>query len=130
MQARVVSAGRGARWLAEGWRLFRVAPLAWLAAVFGYWLLMNGQFWSSLPEAHKKVVADTFDAQALEQRKANQKLDSSLEATLKKQGLEFASPDTTPFQKALTQSGFYKTWKEKFGAPLWTALESVTGQLA
>jgi hypothetical protein len=29
------------RWLAEGWRLFRVAPLGWLAAVFGYWLLMS-----------------------------------------------------------------------------------------
>ena len=41
MQARIVGAGRGARWLAEGWRLFRVAPLAWLAAVFGYWLLMT-----------------------------------------------------------------------------------------
>jgi hypothetical protein len=41
MQARIVSTGRGARWLAEGWRLFRVAPLAWLAAVFGYWLLMS-----------------------------------------------------------------------------------------
>jgi hypothetical protein len=41
MQARIVSAGRGARWLADGWRLFRVAPLAWLAAVFGYWLMMS-----------------------------------------------------------------------------------------
>jgi len=41
MQARIVSAGRGARWLVEGWRLFRVAPLGWLAAVFGYWLLMS-----------------------------------------------------------------------------------------
>jgi hypothetical protein len=41
MQARVVGAGRGAGWLAEGWRLFRVAPLGWLAAVFGYWLLMS-----------------------------------------------------------------------------------------
>jgi hypothetical protein len=41
VQARVVAAGRGARWLAEGWRLFRVAPLGWLAAVFGYWLLMS-----------------------------------------------------------------------------------------
>jgi TRAP-type C4-dicarboxylate transport system substrate-binding protein len=96
----------------------------------GYWLLMNGQFWASLPDAHKKVVSDTFDAQALEQRKANQKLDSSLEAKLKGQGLQFATPDTTPFQKALTQAGFYKTWKEKLGAPLWSALESVTGQLA
>lgn len=41
MQARIVSASRGVRWLAEGWRLFRVAPLGWLAAVFGYWLLMS-----------------------------------------------------------------------------------------
>ena len=41
MQARIVSAARGVRWLAEGWRLFRSAPLGWLAAVFGYWLLMS-----------------------------------------------------------------------------------------
>ncbi|KIG01898.1 TRAP transporter substrate-binding protein [Caballeronia concitans] len=96
----------------------------------GYWLLVNGTFWASLPDDHKKVIADTLDAQALEQRKANQALDDSLEETLKKQGIVFAKPDTTAFQKALTQSGFYKTWKEKFGAPLWTALEGVTGPLA
>lgn len=41
MQARIVGAAHGARWLGEGWRLFRVAPLGWLAAVFGYWLLMT-----------------------------------------------------------------------------------------
>ena len=36
MNARVVPAARGLRWLAEGWRMFRVAPLGWLALVFGY----------------------------------------------------------------------------------------------
>src|SRR5690242_3108414 len=41
MQARIVATARGAAWLAEGWRLFRAAPLGWLAAVFGYWLLMT-----------------------------------------------------------------------------------------
>lgn len=41
MQARVLGAAGGARWLADGWRLFRAAPLGWLAAVFGYWLLMT-----------------------------------------------------------------------------------------
>src|SRR5689334_6710153 len=41
MQARIVAAARGARWLAEGWQLFRAAPLGWLAAVFGYWLIMT-----------------------------------------------------------------------------------------
>lgn len=41
MQARIVATARGAAWLAEGWRLFRGAPIGWLAAVFGYWLLMT-----------------------------------------------------------------------------------------
>jgi len=41
MQARIVGLGRGARWLGEGWQLFRGAPLGWLAMVFAYWLLMT-----------------------------------------------------------------------------------------
>jgi hypothetical protein len=41
VKARVVAAARGMRWLAEGWRMFRVAPLGWLALVFGYWLTMT-----------------------------------------------------------------------------------------
>lgn len=41
MKARVVPLARGARWLAEGWRLFRVAPSNWLALVFVYWMAMT-----------------------------------------------------------------------------------------
>lgn len=41
MRARIVAAARGARWLVEGWRLFRAAPLGWLAMVFAYWLIMT-----------------------------------------------------------------------------------------
>jgi hypothetical protein len=41
VNARRVSAARGARWLADGWRMFRVAPLGWFALVFGYWLAMT-----------------------------------------------------------------------------------------
>jgi hypothetical protein len=41
MSARVVSFASGARWLAEGWRLFRVSPALWLALVFSYWMLMT-----------------------------------------------------------------------------------------
>jgi tripartite ATP-independent transporter DctP family solute receptor len=96
----------------------------------GYWLLMNGPFWAALPPDHQKIIADTFDAQALEQRVANQKLDDSLEEVLKKQNVEFIKVDPAAFQAVLTKSGFYKTWQAKFGAPLWSALESVTGPLA
>jgi hypothetical protein len=41
MQARILKAARGARWLTDGWRMFRAAPLGWLALLFVYWLLMT-----------------------------------------------------------------------------------------
>jgi hypothetical protein len=41
MQARIVSAADGARWLAAGWRLFRTAPLGWLSATLAYWFAMT-----------------------------------------------------------------------------------------
>lgn len=41
MQARVLPAIRGLAWVTEGFGLFRVAPLAWLALVFGYWMAMT-----------------------------------------------------------------------------------------
>ena len=41
MQARVVETRRGVLWLVEGWRLFRAAPLGWLALVFAYWIIMT-----------------------------------------------------------------------------------------
>ena len=40
MQARIVETAGGARWLAEGWRLFRAAPLQWIALTFTYMLIM------------------------------------------------------------------------------------------
>ena len=41
MQARIVAAAHGPAWLLEGWNLFRAAPLAWLALLLAYWLLMT-----------------------------------------------------------------------------------------
>jgi hypothetical protein len=41
MQPRIVPYVNGLRWLLEGWRLFRAAPIGWLALVFAYWLLMS-----------------------------------------------------------------------------------------
>jgi len=46
-QAQIVPAGHGVGWLAQGFRLFRAAPLAWLLLVFSYWFLMT--FVSVLP---------------------------------------------------------------------------------
>jgi hypothetical protein len=49
MQARIVPAWRGVRWLAEGWRIFRAAPLGWLSLVFVY--LFGTQLVALIPAA-------------------------------------------------------------------------------
>jgi hypothetical protein len=36
VRAHIVPAARGARWLGEGWQMFRAAPLGWLSVVFVY----------------------------------------------------------------------------------------------
>lgn len=40
MKARLADARQGVRWLAEGWRLFRAAPLAWAGALLGGFALL------------------------------------------------------------------------------------------
>ncbi len=64
------------------------------------------------------------------QREANQKLDGTLEATLKQQGMIFTTPEHAAFHDALGKAGFYKTWQGKFGPALWSALEKFTGPLS
>ena len=95
----------------------------------GFWALVNGAYWNSMPQNLRKTFADIFNDEAEKARPANEKLNGSLEATLTQQGLTFNRPDKAAFQAALAKSGFYKTWKEKFGAPLWSALEKHTGPL-
>jgi tripartite ATP-independent transporter DctP family solute receptor len=95
----------------------------------GYWLVANSAYWNSMAPNLRKIVGDAFDAEALKERPANEKLDDSLEETLKGQGLIFNKPDKAMFQQALAKAGFYTTWKGKFGAPLWSALEKYTGPL-
>jgi hypothetical protein len=54
MKSRIVSVMDGARWLAEGWRLFRVAPASWFALVFVYWIGMTALSvvpWIGVPAA-------------------------------------------------------------------------------
>jgi hypothetical protein len=41
VQARIVGAAQGVRWLGEGWALFRAAPLGWLALACVYLLGTN-----------------------------------------------------------------------------------------
>jgi len=95
----------------------------------GYWLIVNGDFWKGMPADYQKIVSDAFDTQALSQRTASESLNGSLQSKLTSQGLTFVTPETGSFREALVKSGFYKTWQDKFGPPLWSALEKYSGAL-
>lgn len=95
----------------------------------GYWLIMNGTFWKSMPADVQKIVTDAFDDEAVKQRAANDKLDESVGEKLKSQGLTFNTPDPASFRNKLIQSGFYKQWQGKFSPALWSALEKYAGSL-
>ncbi|HEX7389890.1 MAG TPA: TRAP transporter substrate-binding protein [Acidiphilium sp.] len=96
----------------------------------GYWMIVNGAFWKSVPEADRKIIEAAFDEQAPKQRTANNTLNNSLQGKLTQQGLTFNTTDPKEFQAALIKSGFYAEWQKKFGSELWSALEAYTGKLA
>jgi TRAP-type C4-dicarboxylate transport system substrate-binding protein len=96
----------------------------------GYWLLVNADFWASLPPDIQKIVGDAFDTQALTQRTDSLALNNSLQAKLAGETLIFNTPDAAPFRAKLKSSGFYDEWQSKFGPALWSALEKYTGPLA
>ena len=41
VQAKLVPAACGWRWLADGWRMFKSSPVRWLMLVSSYWMLMT-----------------------------------------------------------------------------------------
>lgn len=95
-----------------------------------FWLTANRRAFSRLPDDVREIVIREFDRAAMEQRADVVQLNVTLQEQLQKRGLVFETADKPAFRKALSESGFYKTWKEKFGAEAWAALETVTGELA
>jgi hypothetical protein len=53
-----------------------------------------------------------------------------LKEQLVAKGLTFVNADSAGFRAALSRAGFYKEWREKFGAENWRVLESIVGQLS
>ncbi|MHB1303638.1 MAG: TRAP transporter substrate-binding protein [Acidiphilium sp.] len=95
----------------------------------GYWNVLNGAFWKTVPKDHQKIIIDAFDAAGRVERQQTQALNASLASKLKKQGMTFLTPDQKAFREATAQGGFYKEWKAKFGPKLWSTLETYSGPL-
>ena len=95
-----------------------------------FWLLGNRRSFGRLPADVQETVRREFDRAAVEQRGDVAQLDTTLKAQLSARGLAFNPVDKAAFRGALAKAGFYRSWREKFGAEPWQALEAVAGPLA
>lgn len=95
-----------------------------------FWLLGNRRSFARLPADVQETVRREFDRAAVEQRGDVAQLDTTLRAQLSAKGLAFNPVDKAAFRDALAKAGFYKSWREKFGAEPWQALEAAAGPLA
>jgi hypothetical protein len=66
----------------------------------------------------------------VKQREDVKALNDSVQADLQAKGLAFNRANPDSFRAKLREAGFYKEWKEKFGADAWGLLEKEVGALA
>jgi tripartite ATP-independent transporter DctP family solute receptor len=96
----------------------------------GYWMLANQPAWEALPKDLQEIVTQHWNAAALAQREDIRLLNDTLQGDLEKKGLVFNTPDTGAFRAVLGDAGFYREWREKYGADAWAVLEKYAGPLA
>jgi tripartite ATP-independent transporter DctP family solute receptor len=95
----------------------------------GFWTLANTQAWSGLPKNVQEIVAKHVNAAAVQERDDIAKLNDTVQADLTKKGMVFNTTDAEKFRTALRNAGFYKEWKDKYGAQAWAVLEKQVGSL-
>lgn len=95
-----------------------------------FWMLGNRRAFAALPDDLKKIVQREFDRAYMEQRGDVEQLNTTLKDQLTKKGIIFETANRDSFRKALSDSGFYKEWRDKFGAAPWAALEAVVGKMS
>ncbi|MGH7714861.1 MAG: TRAP transporter substrate-binding protein, partial [Vulcanimicrobiaceae bacterium] len=93
-----------------------------------WWMIANQDAWNALGKDIQNVVTRNMAKYAVLQRQDFAALDLSLRGKLKSQGMQEVQCDDATFKAKL--GPYYATWKGKFGATAWKALEQYTGTLA
>ena len=96
----------------------------------GFWFIANGRAWNGLPEDVRKIVSDAINDAGMKQRDDIKTLNATVQTDLQSKGLAFNKTNPDSFRAKLRDAGFYKEWKERFGAEAWGLLEGAVGGLA
>ena len=132
LQTKVVDGQENALPTIDAVKLYEVQKYcSYTSHMWEYFSLVgNKRVWNALPEDLRAIATKIFEANAIKQRAAHNTLNSTLEAKLKTQGLQFNQVDTKPFRDLLQKSGYYVDWQKKFGSEPWALLEKYSGKLA
>jgi tripartite ATP-independent transporter DctP family solute receptor len=132
LQTKVVDGQENALPTIDAVKLYEVQKFcSYTSHMWEYFALVgNKRVWNALPEDLRAITTKIFEANAIKQRAAHNTLNSTLEAKLKTQGLQFNQVDTKPFRDLLQKSGYYVDWQKKFGSEPWALLEKYSGKLA
>jgi TRAP-type C4-dicarboxylate transport system substrate-binding protein len=94
----------------------------------GWWFLANADAWKALPPDIQAVVERNVAQYVRDERRDVMRLNVSLAAKLRSQGMIFNTTDISEFKPKL--KSYYAKWKSTYGTVAWSALEKTTGQLA
>lgn len=93
----------------------------------GNLVIANARKWNAVPKELQDVITRNFNEMAVKQRADVFKMNNDLRAEMGKKGLVFNDVDPEPFRQTLIKSGFYTSWKTKYGPKAWAALEKAIG---
>jgi TRAP-type transport system periplasmic protein len=96
----------------------------------GFWTLVNGPAWASLPNDLQEILAANLNDAAVKEREDVRKLNDTLRGELTQKGMIFNETDAAKFRAALRDAGFYAEWKGKYGDEAWAVLEKQVGSLS
>lgn len=132
LQTRVVDGQENPPAIVHAAKLFEVQRFASVTNHMwdGFWFLANRRAWTRLPGPMQEQVAGILNASCLEQRAEVARQNATLRGELTAAGMQFNDVDQAPFRDRLSQNGFYREWRERFGEQPWGLLEQVAGRLA
>ena len=95
----------------------------------GYWFLANRRSWEALPVPIRDVVTRVVNESAKGQRAELAREEAAYQQELVAKGLLINRVDKGPFREKLSEAGYYREWKAKFGDEAWALLEKFAGRL-
>lgn len=95
----------------------------------GYNMIANNEFWQRLPAEIQEVVIRNTRAYVAQQRAFVRAANANLEQTLRQHGMLVNTVDKESFRERLSDTDFYRNWRQSIGEEAWALMETKVGKV-